>query len=162
MTEDEIRALILLACPVEQPSTGTELAELLGRGRRKRKVRGYLVMASSAAGTAAVAVLIVALTLGRSAGGAPVIPANQPAVVPATSSSTIGTTPLPMTTTPPPITTPPPMTTPPTTTAATGTHNSVRSGSTAGTTPNTTTSGTPHSSTAGTMTPHPGTTTTTT
>ncbi|MCU1682836.1 MAG: hypothetical protein JWQ81_3575 [Amycolatopsis sp.] len=98
MNEDEIRSLLLHAAPREQPSTAADLAELLGRGRHKRKIRGYLVIAGSAVSTAAVAVLIVALAVGRSAGGAQLVPADQPAAPPMTSSTTDVLTPSPTTT----------------------------------------------------------------
>jgi hypothetical protein len=97
MNEDEIRSLLQYAAPAERPSTPADLAELLSRGRRKRKVRGYLVVAGSAAGTATAAVLIVAFAVGRSAGGQHVVPANQPAGPPMTSSTTEDLRPSPTT-----------------------------------------------------------------
>jgi hypothetical protein len=89
MNEDEIRSLLLRAGPPEQPPPGIDLGELIVRGRRRRKARGYLVMA----GSAAVAVLIVAIAVGHLVGVQPVVPANAPtspvfATTPAAPAST--------------------------------------------------------------------------
>lgn len=99
MNEDDIRSLLLRAGPADQqPPVGVDLAELISRGRRRRTIRGYVVMAGSAVGTVAVAVLIVAVAVGHSGGVQPVVPANAPkAPVPTTThappSSTADATP---------------------------------------------------------------------
>lgn len=99
MNEDEVRALITLAGPGDEPvPAGANLPGLLARGRRQRRNRALLVVSGSALTTAAV-VLFVVLIAGRAPSGESLRPANAPV------STTTTTTTKPLTTTEVPVTT---------------------------------------------------------
>ncbi|MFB9924668.1 hypothetical protein ACFORO_02120 [Amycolatopsis halotolerans] len=82
MNDDEARAVILLAGPVDEPPPGVDPERLLSEGRKRRQLRNLVVVGGSAL-TTALLVVLVTVTAGQT-GPATAPQTVQPAVAPTT------------------------------------------------------------------------------
>ncbi|MFE3175416.1 hypothetical protein ACFXPA_08330 [Amycolatopsis sp. NPDC059090] len=84
MNDEEARAVILLAGPVDVPPPGVDPERLLTEGRKRRQRRNLVVVGGSAL-TTALLVVLVTVTAGQT-GPATAPQTVQPAVAPTTGT----------------------------------------------------------------------------